>query len=84
MLFCRCKYKSGGNSGGNADVNVGDFTGGKKRFDGNANTYILLDSNLLTENSPNFNTNITIVTLCCNSLNYRKISVTIRAFLIVT
>ena len=38
MLFCRCKYKSGGNSGGNADVNVGDFTGGKKRFDGNANT----------------------------------------------
>lgn len=55
MLFCRCKYKSGGNSGGNADVNVGDFTGGKKRFDGNENTNILLDSNLLTENSPNFN-----------------------------
>ena len=56
MLFCRCKYKSGCNSGGgNADVNVGDFTGGKKRFDGNATTNILLDSNLLTENSPNFN-----------------------------
>ena len=27
---------------------VGDFTGGKKRFGGNANAYILLDSNLYT------------------------------------
>ena len=37
---CRCKYCFGGNSGGNADVNVGnhvgDFKGGKKRFGGDA------------------------------------------------
>ena len=49
MLFCRCKcrYKflfggnSGDNGGGNADVNVGDITDGKKRFDGNGKVVVI-------------------------------------------